>query len=540
MTTWEEVRDNKLATQKVLLKDYLFPEDKVPSPQELNDVTNFIDSSSLLTPEEKKITNLTVTELLKAYESSELSSVEVAKAYFKRSTLAHQLTNCLTEIRFDEALKEAEELDAFFKQNGKLKGPLHGIIVSFKDNLNIKGLASSMGFVGLANDIHNEDSAFATLIKRLGGIIICKTNTSAGMAYSETTNVLWGRTLNPLNRQYLNVGGSSGGEGALAALKGSCFGVGSDIGGSVRHPAALNNVYSIKPSSGRFPKYGTVSGQAGQESIVSIYGILAHEVEDLDFVIKTIIESKPYIDIDASCIPLDYRLITLPEKLTIGIMKSDGLNTITQPVLRGLEMVKNLLIEQGHNVIEWEDTYFREIRSTIYPFYSADGMKHVKGILEKYNEPPDSHLVNVLPACEDMLVSDLWKSQKERQALAHKYLELWNNKGERLDAIISASSPYPACLWNRIVPQPLNSIWNALDYTAGTFPVTRCDINIDKPQERTEFITESDKEVYETYRDNLEKFQGGPVSLQLICNKLEEEKCISLIKYVSGLLKESK
>lgn len=538
METWQDIKQRKLAEQNRLLSAYLVSQHLVPLPQELNDVSGFIDSSSILSDTIKTITNLSVEELLRKYSSGSLTVEEVVKAYCYRATLAHQLTNCLTEIRYEEALNEARQLDDHYRSHGGLLGPLHGIVVSVKDNINVSGLASSMGFVALAFDIKQQDSAFVHLIKSLGGIILCKTNTSAGMAYSETTNVLWGRTLNPFNRQFLNVGGSSGGEGALAALQGSCFGIGSDIGGSVRHPAALNMVFSLKPSSGRFPKFGSVSGQEGQESIVSIYGVLAKRLQDLQYVVKCIIEAKPWYYYDASCIPLEYRVISLPKKMNIGFMKSDGLNTVTPPLLRGLEIVKRVLRQQGHNIIEWEDTYFKEIRATIYPFYEADGMKHIKGILAKYNEPPDSHLVNVLPNAREMSVSELWHSQKARTELAQRYFELWSlHQGSgRLDAIVSACSPYPACLCNNIVPQPLNSIWNALDYSCSTFPVTRCDKNIDKPQERFQFISDSDKMVYETYKNNLDTFHKGPVSLQLICGKLEEEKCLSILQYIVGLL----
>lgn len=129
--------------------------------------------------------------------------------------------------------------------------------ISLKDNIDIKGFDSTIGLIALARKPRKENAAIVNLIQKLGGIIICKTNTPAGLLFTETTNMLWGRTLNPYSRKYLNVGGSSGGEGAIAVLNGSSFGIGSDIGGSVRHPAALNNVYSIKPSVGRMPTYGT-------------------------------------------------------------------------------------------------------------------------------------------------------------------------------------------------------------------------------------------------------------------------------------------
>ena len=88
------------------------------------------------------------------------------------------------------------------------------------------------------------------------------------------------RTSNPLNRN-LTSGGSSGGESALIAMHGSPLGLGTDIGGSVRIPAACTGIFTIRPSYGRFPHFDARSGLAGQESIGSVHGPMARSVADL-------------------------------------------------------------------------------------------------------------------------------------------------------------------------------------------------------------------------------------------------------------------
>jgi amidase len=82
--------------------------------------------------------------------------------------------------------------------------------------------------------------------------------------------------INPYNR-LLSPGGSSGGEAALLALRGSFIGVGTDIGGSVRIPGTFTNLYSLRPTFGRFPTFGSKSALAGQESVNSVNGITAFE-----------------------------------------------------------------------------------------------------------------------------------------------------------------------------------------------------------------------------------------------------------------------
>ncbi|QPG76218.1 hypothetical protein FOA43_003604 [Brettanomyces nanus] len=536
--TWIEVKKSKLEVQKQLIKEYLAPHNQLPSVDDLNDVTGYLDRCALMTSREKQITNYSISELQYRYLAKELTAEEVVRAFCHRSTLAHQLVNCITEVRFKESLEEARKQDAFVEEQQRLVGPLHGVIISVKDNINVSGLATSLGLVGLAEKEAVQDSAVVTLLKKLGGIIICKTNVPSGLMFAETSNMLWGRTLNPFNRKYLNVGGSSGGEGAMASLKGSCFGIGSDIGGSVRHPAALNNVYCIKPSFGRFPCYGTESGQPGQESIRTVYGIISSKIENVEYSLRVCIDAKPYLDIDASCLPLPYSSYDINYKvpLNIAFMESDGLTTVTPPVQRGLYIVKEALKAEGHNVIDWPCEYFDDIRKTIYPFYDANGLKTIKDILEKSEEPVDPHIH--LDNCRDMPVSELWALQHTRTALVQKYLHYWNTgyEGGRLDAIIIPTSAFPACLMDKVPPQPYTSVWNVVDYSASTFPVTRCDTDIDKPMKKNHFISDTDRQVHEIYSKELQKFEGGPVGLQLVCNRLEEEKCLALTRYVSSLL----
>lgn len=99
---------------------------------------------------------------------------------------------------------------------------------------------------------------FIQLVAQLiaaGAIPIVKTNVPQTMFAFECNNPIWGRTLNPWSSEY-TCGGSSGGEGAILGLDGSAFGIGSDIGGSLRIPAAYCGIYSLKPGFGRISKLG--------------------------------------------------------------------------------------------------------------------------------------------------------------------------------------------------------------------------------------------------------------------------------------------
>ena len=129
--------DLEKATPKELTVELPKPIDELIEDQ--FNAVDYLYSKKLLTPEEFAITDLTTTELAKKIALGELSSVEVLKAYAHRAILAQQFTNCAMQIFIDEGLKQAEERDKYFKDTGKTVGPLHGIPISLKEQMNYAG-----------------------------------------------------------------------------------------------------------------------------------------------------------------------------------------------------------------------------------------------------------------------------------------------------------------------------------------------------------------------------------------------------------------
>jgi amidase len=216
-----------------------------------NDVSNIPTTCGILTPAEIAITeNYDAVGLAEAIATRKLSAVEVATAFSKRAIIAHQLTCCLTQWFMEDAIKRAEELDEYLEKNGKTVGPLHGVPISIKEHMPIAGTYSSQG--SFASTVYNEeDCLLVSILRSMGAIFYCKTNQPQTIMHLETTSH-YGRTLNPFNIQ-LSAGGSSGGEAALVAMKGSVLGVGTDIGGSIRGPAAFCGVYGYKSTSYMLP-----------------------------------------------------------------------------------------------------------------------------------------------------------------------------------------------------------------------------------------------------------------------------------------------
>jgi amidase len=147
-------------------------------------------------------------------------------------------TNCLTEVLFDEVLARAAYLDKYqAEHDGKVIGLLHGLPISLKDQFPTPPHPSSLGIALLATIPATSEMPLLTILRVKGAVFYVKTNVPTALMMMETKNNVYGETLNPLNTSP-SPGGSSGGESTLIAMKGSPLGLGTETGGSTRHPAA--------------------------------------------------------------------------------------------------------------------------------------------------------------------------------------------------------------------------------------------------------------------------------------------------------------
>jgi amidase len=176
----------------------------------------------------------------------------------------------------------------------------------------------------------------------------------------ETVNNIIEYTDNPKNR-HLTCGGSSGGEGALISLRGSPLGFGTDIGGSIRIPAAFNGLYGIRPSSGRLPYEGMANSMDGQSSILSVVGPLATSAGALKLAVESLLAKEPWLH-DPLVLELPWRsaqeqqvldILKGKGKLAFGVLRNDDVVGVHPPVLRAIDMVVDLVKRLGHEVIEW-------------------------------------------------------------------------------------------------------------------------------------------------------------------------------------------
>ncbi len=219
------------------------------------------------------------TRLAKAIRAKEVSSEEVVNAYLQRIEEINPELNAIVHLQANEARNQAKKVDAALAL-GDLKGPLHGVPVTIKDNVDVKGMISTSGTRGRSSFIPDRDATIVARMRAAGAIILGKTNLPEfGLAF-ESDNLVYGRTLNPYDLS-LTPGGSSGGEAAIIAACGSPFGLGNDMGGSIRLPSHFCGIAGIKPTAGRVPLTGHFPPPFGHLIPLWQAGLMARFVEDL-------------------------------------------------------------------------------------------------------------------------------------------------------------------------------------------------------------------------------------------------------------------
>ena len=209
-----------------------------------------------------------------------LSSREIVDACLERIEQVNPKINAVVRLVAERARKEADALDRL-AASGRFRGPLHGVPITIKDSLDSEGIVSTGGTMGRKDFIPRQDAPVVARLRDAGAVLLGKTNTPELTLSGETSNLIYGRTLNPYDPER-SPGGSSGGSAAIVACGGSALELGSDTGGSIREPAHFCGITGIKPTSGRTPRSGHIVPYGGgvMDSLTQI-GPMARYVEDL-------------------------------------------------------------------------------------------------------------------------------------------------------------------------------------------------------------------------------------------------------------------
>lgn len=487
-------------------------------------------------------------EILQFIETKQVSSHEVVQHFINRIEKVNPKLNAVVLKFYDEALKKADEADAKLAK-GESLGKLHGLPFTIKECLDYVGTPSTLGVLSRKNDRPKTNDLYVKALQNQGGIVLGKTNVPQLMVFIECTNRVYGTTNNPINPKF-SPGGSSGGEGAIIGAKASPVGIGTDIGGSVRFPAAFCGACSIKPTMWRTFDQTRFGTKTFEGPIMPVTGVLANHAKDLDLFLNIMNDAaatrweteslQNYKEVDFS-------------KLKVGYFLTDGffepMNAVKRGVLESVEKLKSLGVE----VVEFNPPRFELCEEIFYRILTVDGVENFYKLLD--GEKPVKQLKDMMnlassPSWKRKSVINLTKlfGQKnlsrlisyfggrgteflnkwgEERANYQRELEATMNK-ENIDAILSPIAALPAFLQNSVDKIGLGGNYSIL-YNVSGFPAGIA--RVGEVLENEAIARKTSLDLVERSAAKIEPLTAGlPLSVQIAAKPWREDIVIALIE----------
>lgn len=334
------------------------------------------------------------TELAGRIRKREFRCVDATVSVLDRIAAVNPRVNAVVDVMADEALAAAEAADLALDQ-GKTAGPLHGVPVTVKINVDTQGRPTTDGVAARANAVAESDSPLVAHLRKAGAIIVGRSNAPAFSMRWFTGNALHGITRNPFDAD-VTPGGSSGGAAAAVALGMGAIAQGNDYGGSVRYPAWACGVVGLRPTVGRIPSFKASSpDRIPSFQMMAVQGPITRTVADARLALRVMME-RSALDPDWTPAPLEHAdLHDIP--LRAAFVKRHPAFDVDPTVSEAVEMAAGWLREAGWEVDEvsgppdfeeaaalWRQLAMDDLRRGVAPAIEAYGDEAVKASLRGF------------------------------------------------------------------------------------------------------------------------------------------------------------
>mmetsp|Transcript_34149 Transcript_34149/g.50185 ORF Transcript_34149/g.50185 Transcript_34149/m.50185 type:complete len:617 (+) Transcript_34149:99-1949(+) len=496
---------------------------------------------------------------------------------YGRSDCAEDTTsvNAITEEFYDEAYEVAKAMEPATRSAEFNAPPLYGVPISVKDAIAQKGALQTGGLACRTSESHRstKDCALVQVLRSAGALPIVRGNTCQLMMLPECHNNIWGTTRNPWNLSR-TCGGSSGGEGALVAMKCVPLALGSDVGGSIRIPSTFCGVVGFKPTTTRVPNSGSMKPRKDNKIgtgliIPAANGPIARTVDDCALFMKAVCVPE-HFERDTEIPPIsynesEYKCISSAKKLKIGYFVSDGWFEPCAAFKRGVRETVNALSEAGHTCVPFEiptngwDTYGLYVaimaadgnmRAYVDALEGEDMIQTYKTLYRSSNVPNflrplvklvidkrRGHLIGVTRS-GGTSVHQYWQNCADLTKMRDTWSNAFRDAG--IDAVIHPSLPIPA------LPHGISGditaafsytfIANMLLWPAGVVPVTT--VRNDEQHYKFDDIPENQRDAFaKKAAIVMEGSAGLPVSVAVMTPAFQDEKCLGIMKEVESVVK---
>ena len=450
--------------------------------------------------------------LAAAVGAREIAALELAEAAAERAQGRGGELNAVAVPLYAEAAAAAARIDD--RPAGR---PLEGVPVSVKETLWVRGTPCCAGVERLAGSRSRSDGAVARALRRAGAVILCKGNVAQLNWYAESDNPVYGRTDNPWAADR-SPGGSSGGEAALVAAGVVPVAVGTDIGGSVRIPAAWCGVFGMAPTPGRLSVAGSRDDQlfAGQALIQNRPGVLARTAADLRLVISVLAVGP------AAAAP-----VRSPRR--VGVVRDNGVLAPAPAIGRAVAEVAGGLAADGLEIVHVDLADAPEALALFDAVFAADGGRCLRRILRRGRATAEVRRALAAAADAALGPKELHRLSERIGALRRRFAEMLDRQG--VDALIGpahalAAVPHGTAL-DVAAGQSYTSLYNLLGMPAGVAPVT-----LVGPGE------ESDRGGGDALAAAARRAEAGssglPVAVQVAARPGDDEVVLTLLERISS------
>jgi len=368
------------------------------------------------------VEEVSIPDLESAYLTGRTTARAVTQAHLDRISAYDKrgpFINSLITIN-PRALEDADRLDATLRATGRLVGPLHGIPIVVKDNIDVAGLPMTSGFQGWKNYYPPEDAPLVKKLRAAGGIILAKASLSEftrGIG-DNINSVLPGFARNPYNTAFAT-GGSSGGTGASVAASFAVVGIGTDTGGSVRAPSAHNALAGLRPTVGLV----STAGMTPNNSVRDTAGPMARNVRDMTILLDVIAGFDPEDPVTARA--EGHRLSTYTGQLKtdalrgarLGVLRQVFGSAVTDPrIIAHFETTLAELKAAGAEIVD--PFVVPQLESMPRPRSAATGARFKDDLTKWFAKHPGAPFASVKAIADSKLVHPLHQTLFDEAAAA--------------------------------------------------------------------------------------------------------------------------
>lgn len=370
-----------------------------------------------------------IDEVSKLIKNKDISPVELTKNTLTRIEMIEPNINAFIRIMEEGALKQATILEAELSK-GIYRGPLHGIPISIKDIFETKGYATTAGSKILSDWIPDKDATVIQKLKEAGAIIIGKNNMHEFSSGGTNENPHYGATHNPWDLRKIS-GGSSGGSAASVATGMSFGALGSDVGGSIRLPAANCGIVGLKPTYGRVSRYGSWPFSFSADHI----GTMGRTVKDAALMLQAV-AGYDLMDQTSSKRAVDVVPTDLPDNLkgiVVGICREYFFENLHPEMKTHIELAISKLEQLGACIKEISIPSIVDVPQHLLNMMRTEWYGVHKPFIKQYKEFYGEDLQGRFSAAEGISAQEYLNAHKFRK----DFLQEFKEKMEGIDVLVS-------------------------------------------------------------------------------------------------------